>query len=89
MVKCVPDTFLSVFHCEVLFALLEEYYQLVMDIGELGLTRVLITGEDYKTCSKRYDAGPAAIIQQSGFHWSLQAAEAHHLFLQKLTSKDP
>lgn len=84
----MPDTFLSVFHYEVLFALLEEYYQLVMDIGELGLTRVLIT-EDYKTCSKRYDAGPAAVIQQSRFHWFLQAAEANHLFLQKLTSKDP
>ena len=51
---------------EVLLALLDEFYQLVMDIGELWVTRVLITGEDYETCSRRYDVGPKTVMEKIG-----------------------
>ena len=37
MVESVLGTFFSVFHCKVFFALLEDYYQLAMDFGKLGL----------------------------------------------------
>ena len=37
MVESVLDTVFSVFHCKVFFALLEDYYQLAVDFGKLGL----------------------------------------------------
>ena len=37
MVESVLGTVFSVFHCKVFFALLEDYYQLAVDFGKLGL----------------------------------------------------